>query len=145
MTSADANNKIQDCLTPLLSGHLPKVGFKNHWLSQAGGRRGSTRGDQRIFFENMMAGIGCSCEWPIQQWFKGQCHKIFDHFINLIDSTWAPYEQAKTVSRSFSYLQRYFIGKWENHVSAQSTTTRTHKLFFRYGHYHIFKLLLLTL
>ena len=81
MTSADANNKIQDCLTPLLSGHLPKVGFKNHWLSQAGGRRGSTSGDQRSFFENMMAGIGCSCEWPIQQWFKGQCHKIFDHFI----------------------------------------------------------------
>ena len=31
---------------------------------------------------------------------KGQCHEIFDHFFGLKDSTWAPYEQAKTVSQT---------------------------------------------
>ena len=29
---------------------------------------------------------------------KGQCHEIFDHFFGFKDSTWAPNEQAKTVS-----------------------------------------------
>ena len=34
---------------------------------------------------------------------KGQCHEIFDHFFGLKDSAWTPYEQAKIVSRSFSF------------------------------------------
>ena len=38
---------------------------------------------------------------------KGQCHEIFYTFFNQINSTWAPYEHAKTVSRNFSLLQRY--------------------------------------
>ena len=39
--------------------------------------------------------------------------------IFLKDSTWAPYEQAKTVlSRTFSFLRIYSITKFENRVSA---------------------------
>ena len=35
---------------------------------------------------------------------KGQCHEIFDSFFSFFkDSTWAPYEQAKTVSRTSSF------------------------------------------
>ena len=34
---------------------------------------------------------------------KGQCHVIFDHFF-LKDLTWATYEQAKMVSRTFSFF-----------------------------------------
>ena len=47
--------------------------------------------------------------------FKGQCHEICDIFsccFNL--STLSPYEQAKRVSRTFSFLRRYSS---ENHVS----------------------------
>ena len=35
---------------------------------------------------------------------KGQCHEIFNHFFGLKDSTWATYEQAKTVLRTFLFL-----------------------------------------
>ena len=38
---------------------------------------------------------------------KGQCHEILYTFFNQINSTWAPYDHAKTVSRNFSLLQRY--------------------------------------
>ena len=41
------------------------------------------------------------------QRLKGQCHEISDHFLRLIDSTWAPYEQAKTVLWTFSFSRRY--------------------------------------
>ena len=38
---------------------------------------------------------------------NGQCHEIFDTFLLIKkNSTWAPYEQAKTVSRNFSFSQR---------------------------------------
>ena len=58
---------------------------------------------------------------------KGQCHEIFDDFFCLKDYTWVPYEQAKTVSRTFSLSQRYLIAHFENRVSAW-----TRKFFFRY-------------
>ena len=45
---------------------------------------------------------------------KGQCHEIFNHFLGLEDSTWAPYEQAKTVLRNFFISRRYSIAKFEN-------------------------------
>ena len=45
---------------------------------------------------------------------QGQCHKIFDHFLGLKDSTWAPYEQAKTVSRNVSSSRRYLKAKFGN-------------------------------
>ena len=42
----------------------------------------------------------------VDKYLKGQCHEIFDHFfICLKDSTWAPYEQAKTVSRTFRFRE----------------------------------------
>ena len=48
----------------------------------------------------------------------GQCQEIFDHFLFCLkDSTWAPYEKAKTVSRNFSFSWRYLIAKFENQVS----------------------------
>ena len=39
---------------------------------------------------------------------QGQCYKIFDHFFFLKDLTWAPYEQAKTVSRKFFVFVKIF-------------------------------------
>ena len=36
---------------------------------------------------------------------KRQCHKIFDTFLNKKNSTLAKYEQAKTVSRNFSFRE----------------------------------------
>ena len=42
-------------------------------------------------------------------------------------------EQAKTVSLTFSFLRRYSIAKFENRVSAKSSTIRTPDFFFRYG------------
>ena len=43
-------------------------------------------------------------------------------FYFTIDSTWAQYEQAKMVSRTFSFTRRYSITKFEIRVSAESTT-----------------------
>ena len=45
---------------------------------------------------------------------KGQSREIFDHFFGLKDSTWAPYEQAKTVSRNVSSSRRYLKAKFGN-------------------------------
>ena len=42
----------------------------------------------------------------------GQCHKILDIFL-LKDSTWAPYEQPRMVSRTFGFLRRYSITKFK--------------------------------
>ena len=42
---------------------------------------------------------------------KEQCHEIFDHFFGLKDSTLAPCEQAKTVSRTFSFSPKIFDRK----------------------------------
>ena len=50
----------------------------------------------------------------------------FRPFFCLKDSTWTPYEQAKTVSRIFSFSWRYSPAKFENRVSTKSRTTRTH-------------------
>ena len=46
---------------------------------------------------------------------------IFSTIFLLKDSIWVPYEQAKTVSQTFSFsskICRYSIAKFENHVSA---------------------------
>ena len=59
------------------------------------------------------------------------------------DSTWAPYEQAKTVLRNFSFSRKYLFSKFKNRVSAQSTTQQTPNFFFRYGDFHTFYILLL--
>ena len=48
---------------------------------------------------------------------KGDFHEILDHCL-LKDSTWAPYEQEKTVSQTFSFAQRYSITTFENRVSS---------------------------
>ena len=37
---------------------------------------------------------------------KGQCHEMFDPFYKK-NSTWFPYEQAKTVSQKFSFSRIY--------------------------------------
>ena len=68
-----------------------------------------------------------------------QCHEIFDHYFLLKKSNLAPYEQAKMVLQTFSFLQRYSIAKLENRVSLLSTITLTCKFVFRYGGFHIFK------
>ena len=63
---------------------------------------------------------------------KGECLEIFDHFFGLKDSTWAPYEQAKTFSRTFSISRRnsqktcgHEVDDYADTVSAQSTTNPT--------------------
>ena len=63
---------------------------------------------------------------------KGEFLEIFDHFFGLKDSTWAPYEQAKTFSRTFSISRRYSqktcgheVDDYADTVSAQSTTNPT--------------------
>ena len=63
---------------------------------------------------------------------KGECLEIFDHFFGLKDSTWAPYEQAKTFSRTFSISRRYSqktcgheVDDYADTVSVQSTTNPT--------------------
>ena len=38
---------------------------------------------------------------------KGQCHAIVNPFFCSKDSAWAPYEEAKTVLQTFSFLRRY--------------------------------------
>ena len=59
---------------------------------------------------------------PGQHWHS--CVRDFLHIFCLKDSTWAPYEQTKTVSRTFSFLLWYLIPKFEkfrlhadNHVT----------------------------
>ena len=97
---------------------------------------------------------------------KGECLEIFDHFFGLKDSTWAPHEQAKTFSRTFSISRRYSqktcgheVDDYADTVSAQSMTTRTLcqrnaifkqiiKLHFRYFFCFYFfqsKIILLTM
>ena len=49
----------------------------------------------------------------------------FSNIFCLKDSTWALYEQAKMVSQTVSFSRRYSIAKFENRVSAKSTTTPT--------------------
>ena len=72
---------------------------------------------------------------------KGQCHAIFYPFIfSLKHSTWAPYEQAKPVSRTFSCSRRYSIGKFEILVSSLLTTytilaSATSPLIFKCSNY----------
>ena len=64
---------------------------------------------------------------------KGTVSRDFwPFFFCLKDSTWAPYEQAKTVSRTFSFSRRYsrktcvrVVNKYADTVSAYSTTTPT--------------------
>ena len=47
----------------------------------------------------------------VRRSLKGQCHEIFYHFFYLRDSNWAPYEQANTVSRTFSFSRRLRLNK----------------------------------
>ena len=49
---------------------------------------------------------------------KGQCHEIFDLFLAKKILPRPPYEQAKMVLQTFSFLQRYSIAKFEYLVSA---------------------------
>ena len=49
---------------------------------------------------------------------KGHCHEIFLPFFCLIDSTWAPHEQAKIISRTFFVFCKDICKK---RVSALST------------------------
>ena len=57
---------------------------------------------------------------------KGQCHEIFAIFL---ESTWAPYEAAKTVLRNFSFSQRYTIAKFENRVQTRDFSEKRAILF----------------
>ena len=66
----------------------------------------------------------------MQIYLKGQCHKII-FFFSLKDSTWAPYEQAKTVSRNF-FIFREDIWLQSSKIACPRS---------RWG-FHIFKLLL---
>ena len=61
--------------------------------------------------------------------FKGQCHEIFCQFFGLKDSTSAPYEQTKTVSRFFSFSRRYSTAKFENLLTL-SLISRAVRIFF---------------
>ena len=47
-----------------------------------------------------------------QLYLKGQCHEFFYHFFSVKDSTWASYEQTKTVLCTFSFSRRYSIAKF---------------------------------
>ena len=73
----------------------------------------------------------------------------FRPFFCFKDSAWvpiAPYKQAKTVSRTFFVFAKIFDRKVRIsrvHVLSLAGTSRTSKFFFRYGRFHIFKLLLL--
>ena len=85
----------------------------------------------------------CDRTWPNRSkvWtFKIIKSVLFQGLIHQKKSTWAPYEQAKTVSRTFSFSRRYLIAKFENRIS-----TRTRNFFYRFGRFHNFKLLLLGL
>ena len=67
------------------------------------------------------------------RFLKAQCHEIFKTFFCLKDSTWAPYEQAKTVSQTFQFSQRYSIAKFKNRVFVYSRQQlRGHKFFRKY-------------
>ena len=58
--------------------------------------------------------------WPLDHHtsLKGQCDEICDYyFFCFKKSTWAPFEQPTTVSRTFLFLQ-YLIAKLENRVYA---------------------------
>ena len=65
------------------------------------------------------------------RYLKRQCHKIFtEKKFGLKDSTWTPYEQAKMVSRTFSFSQRYscktcvhVVNNYADTMSSWSTTT----------------------
>ena len=63
---------------------------------------------------------------------KGTVSRDFWPFFCLKDSTWAPYEQAKTVSWTISFSQRYsrktgvcVVNDYADTVSVYSTTTWT--------------------
>ena len=64
-------------------------------------------------------------------------------FICWKDSSRDPYDQAKTVSRTFLFSWRYSIAKAENRLSAQSLTTRKRNFCFRYKGFLTFKWLIL--
>ena len=53
---------------------------------------------------------------------KGQCHEIVDLFLLNRDSTWAPYEHAKMVSRKTCVC---VVNDYANTMSVWSTTTLT--------------------
>ena len=85
---------------------------------------------KQLFFSNLLYGFVLMIivnQSQISQcrFLKAQCHEIFKTFFCLKDSTWAPYEQAKTVSQTFQFSQRYSIAKLKNRVFVQTTTSRT--------------------
>ena len=80
--------------------------------------------------------MGVSFE-VICKYLKGQCHEIFDHFWGLKDSTWAPYDQAKTSCENFRFRgdiqsQRLKIG------FPHSQRLRGHLIFSLYTEIFIF-------
>ena len=62
---------------------------------------------------------------------KGQCHKIVNIYCFAQKTNWAPHEQAKKVSRTFSFSRRDSITKFENRMSKWSTAMRTCNFSFR--------------
>ena len=57
---------------------------------------------------------------PCKNWLvvlKGTVSRDFRHFLFKKNSTWAPYEEAKTVSRNFSFSQRYSQKKCVHEVN----------------------------
>ena len=53
---------------------------------------------------------------------KGQCLEIFDHFCCCLkDSTWAPYEQAKTVSLNFVFTKIFDCKGNKSHADMNDT------------------------
>ena len=69
--------------------------------------------------------------------FKITVSRDFWPFFCLKDSTWAPYEQAKTVSRTYSFFAKIFAKKRMSAKSTTtfyvSTTTLTHRTLFYFG------------
>ena len=56
----------------------------------------------------------------------GQCHEIVDlYFLCALDSTWAPYEQAKTVYERLHLHCVHVVNNFAGTVSANSMTTQT--------------------
>ena len=63
-------------------------------------------------------------------YFKWQCHEIFGIFFCLKDLTCVPYEQTKTVTRTFFFSRGYVFDRKARKIRLHAVLVSDERIFF---------------